>query len=258
MTHNLLPLDRCGDLANELTAPILYLVPSRGRPGNIAELLAAWDAMLSLNGLAQLVVMLDEDDPELTGYLDVVYPTRLNPLDDPHRPWLGVTIGPRLRLGGTLNHAAPVFARTPGRVAVGFMGDDHRPRTHGFDGRILEAHLLGGRVVYGNDLVQGQALPTACTIDARIIALLDRMVPVGAVHLYLDDYWRTLGKDLEALTYLDDVIIEHLHPTAGTADHDAGYAEVNHPDVYRHDEQVYRDHLDQQHPADLELLAQLR
>lgn len=244
-------LDQAPELAAELEAPIVYLVPSRGRPHNVAELLEAWAATLSDVPVAELVVMLDEDDPELKGYLDVIGGVQCTELPE----WANVTIGPRLRLGPTLNHVAPYFAAD--RIAVGFMGDDHRPRTKGFDERILEAHRAGYLVVYGNDLVRGAALPTACTIDGRVITTLGYMVPPGAVHLYLDDYWRTLGTDLGRLRYEADVIIEHLHPTAGTAAHDAGYAEVNAPELYKADEQVYRAHLAEQHPADLANLRRL-
>ena len=41
------------------------LCPSRGRPGNITELRAAWDQVTES---AELLVAVDDDDPALPGY----------------------------------------------------------------------------------------------------------------------------------------------------------------------------------------------
>lgn len=59
------------------------------------------------------------------------------------------------------------------------------------------------------------------------LAATGHMVPPGAVHLFLDDAWLALGRALGAITYLPDVVVEHVHPIAGKAQWDAGYAECN-------------------------------
>jgi hypothetical protein len=44
------------------------------------------------------------------------------------------------------------------------LGDDHRPRTKGWDRRLIDAiESLGGApgIAYGDDKLQGAALPTA-------------------------------------------------------------------------------------------------
>lgn len=245
-TYNPNDIDELLDYADDIDEPIVYLVPSRGRPGNAAELLAAWDATLSDVPAAAVVLVLDDDDPTLDEYLDR--------LELP--AWADVLVGPRLRLGGTLNTLAPIYAAE--RTGVGFMGDDHRPRTVGWDEQLLAAHHgTPFGVVYGNDLVRGADLPTAVSVDARIIRDLGYMVPPGAVHLYLDDYWRTLGADLGTLVYDPSIVIEHLHPSAGTAELDDGYVEVNRPEQYAADEAVYRSHLAGRHPADIRRLRDL-
>lgn len=220
-------------LGDQLPHAIIYIVPSRGRPGNIAELLDAWrDTYL---GAAGVIVAVDNDDPELAGYLDLEWQA--------NAAFARLYVGDRLRLGGTLNAIAPAIAA--GRLAVGFMGDDHRPRTSGWDlelgGSLRDVRAVGRfGVVYGNDLVQRSALPTAVALDADIVLELGYFVPPGATHLYLDNYWLELGRRIHGLRYRDDVIIEHCHPIAGTAEPDAGYAEVNHPDLYAADEARFR------------------
>lgn len=224
---------------------MIVIVPSRGRPHNIAELIEAWKAT---NATAHLWVWVDEDDPTVDEYRAIELPL-----------WASLTVGPRLRLGPTLNLVAQ-FAVIHADV-VGFMGDDHRPRTVGWDQRLFDAATapapLPG-IAYGNDLVQGENLPTAVFLDAWVVHALGYMVPPGMTHLYLDDFWKLLGQRLGTLTYLPDVVIEHCHPTAGTAKNDAGYAEVNHPSMYAHDKAIFDEYVATRLDADVAKLRALR
>ena len=57
------------------------------------------------------------------------------------------------------------------------------------------------------------------------------MVPPGMIHLYFDNFWLDFGRAMGKITYLPDVIIEHMHPAVGKAVLDAGYQEVNAPEM---------------------------
>lgn len=206
--------------------------PSRGRPGNVAELAACWK---QTGAKAHLLVLADDDDPELSGYLQL--PTSVLELQ--------VIEEPR-RLGPILNSVMPAIAQHGG--AVGFLGDDHRPRTPGWDQAMVDA--LPG-VVYGNDLFQGEKLATAVVMSARIVEVLGYFVPPGVMHLYLDTFWMGLGEALDALTYLPDVIIEHMHPVAGKGEWDDGYRRVNSVEQFNTDAIAYDRFLAGQWPADL-------
>jgi hypothetical protein len=131
------------------------------------------------------------------------------------------------------------------------MGDDHCPRTPGWDEKILEASTPW-TVVYGNDLFQGQNLPTAVFQGAGLIRTTGRFNPPGCEHLYLDNYWKTLGDRLGTLTYLDDVIIEHVHYMAGKAVEDDLYREVNSPTMYDHDATAWATYANGPMQADLD------
>jgi hypothetical protein len=185
---------------------LLMICPSRGRPGNVAELLECWaDTTTS----AALLVVVDEDDPELPGYLE------LRPLlVSPRHPGIGPLLS-KVAVRGAADYDA-----------VGFLGDDHRPRTPGWDERLVDAIADGAAVAYGNDLHQGERLPTAPVIASPVITALGYFCPPGQMHMYLDDFWKRLGTDLGALAYLPDVVIEHVHPDAGKADRDEGYRRV--------------------------------
>jgi len=195
---------------------ITVLMPSRGRERQATEAYEAFVATKSLVATEMLVV-LDEGEP---GYADV--------------PTLHVA-----HEGGMANalNAALVYASP---TIYGFIGDDHRFRTDGWDERIIEANTeIDGAIAYGDDLLRGEELPSQVFIDARIVRALGWMALPGAKHLFLDDTWRELGRALGRLRYRPDVVIEHLHPTSGKADWDDNYRRVNSPALYGHDAAVF-------------------
>lgn len=194
---------------------MVVVVPSRGRPHNVARLAQAWR---DTGATADLSVLVDADDETLPGYQALGLPA--------------LHVGPRQRIGPLLNQWAPLLAK--GYDVVGFMGDDHVPRTPGWDARVLDASTPW-TVVYGDDLLQGQNLPTAVFQGAGLVRTLGRFNPPGCDHLYLDNYWKTLGERLGTLVWLPDVVIEHVHYLNGKAPEDDLYREVNDPGMYARD-----------------------
>lgn len=199
--------------------PLAVIVPTRGRPGNAARLAQAFRDTDALDALPVFVA--DWDDPELPAYKAL--------LTDGAIPRLMVMDGARPGGSGlcfALNYAARRYAEL--YEAIGFMGDDHLPRTANWDSQVLEAlDSLDPRVVYGNDLLQGAALPTAVFMQARMIRTMGMIAPQAMRHLYLDNFWKRLGEELHGLVYLPDTVIEHLHPVNGKAEWDERYAAVN-------------------------------
>lgn len=190
-------------------------VPSRARPLNAARL-ARGVLSTTRPGFTTVVFVLDHDDPALGEYqreLGLASPDARIMVTEPG--------GPR-RMGPVLNWAAVSLAEN--YDFLGFMGDDHLPRTDGWDEQLCAA--IGDRpgVAYGNDLFQGANLPTAVVMSAVLVRILGYMSPPPLIHLWIDDYWRILG-DVTHLEYLPGTIIEHLHPSAGKAVLDRGYAE---------------------------------
>jgi len=219
---------------------LALIVPTRGRPHNIKELAKSLEETNSTQ--TDLILVLDSDDPKLREYLSlditsIVYP----------RTGKGMA-KPLNRASYDLRKEYKYFA---------FMGDDHRPRTLDWDSQFIdELDRLGTGLVYGNDLHQGERLPTAVAMTGNIVRVLGGMVPPGMIHLYLDNFWLKLGQDLKAITYLPDTIIEHCHPVWGTAKIDAGYQEVNAPEIYSADKIAFESYINSQDYQDL--LAKLR
>lgn len=94
----------------------VWICPSRNRPANIARLLNAWD---DTRAQSDLVVAVDDDDDQLAAYREL--------FNDVDPSQFHLVVGPRLRLGPTLNYIAPQYAGD--YDAIGFLGDDHIPRT---------------------------------------------------------------------------------------------------------------------------------
>lgn len=201
----------------QTTEPMAVIVPTRGRPQNAARLQRAFADTDSLN--ATLIFVVDADDPELPGYF-----ARMGVGEIGHAMVYDGSGGSGMT--GPLNYAASVLADEYG--ALGFMGDDHLPRTTGWDAHVLGAlGSPGPAVVYGDDLLQGERLPTAAFMPSRLVRALGFMAPPVLRHLYVDNFWLELGRSTGGLRYLPDVVIEHLHPASGKAAMDARYAAVN-------------------------------
>jgi glycosyltransferase involved in cell wall biosynthesis len=198
---------------------LLVIVPTRERPNKIVELIEAYADTTS--GNSELLLCLDDDD---SGNYMI-----------PNVDFVTVMIRPRMRLGPWLNYAVNNYEGPNPIKYVGFMGDDHRPRTQDWDSAVVEPlrNTLG--IAYGNDLLQGEKLPTAVFMNKQITDTLGYFCPPEQVHLYLDDYWLALGHRLGSVNYLPDVVIEHEHFTTGKVEMDALYADVNSREMFDHD-----------------------
>lgn len=204
---------------------LVVVVPSRGRPGAARELAEAFDATCTAD--TELMFALDDDDPTRDEY-------GIN---------AGWVTSPSRSMVQALNYAALYLVNGHGEppFAVAFMGDDHRPRSVSWDRAYLDAlRELGTGIVYGNDLLQGERLPTQCAMTADIVRAWGYMAPPCLTHLYVDNFWAAAGAGADCLRYLPDVVVEHVHPFAGKAQMDAGYARVNGRSMYARDEAAFR------------------
>jgi hypothetical protein len=199
---------------------LTVLMPSRGRERQAAEAFRVFEETKALPS-TRMIVVLDADEP---GYADCP----------------SVYFDHECGMGNALNAAAAFVSNLGLPTVIGFVGDDHRFRTKGWDAEIAGANAaMGGGVVYGNDLIRGHELPSSAFLDARIVRALGWMALPGAKHLYFDDTWRELGTAMGRLRYLPNTVIEHMHPIAQKADWDENYARVNDPAVYSHDKVIY-------------------
>jgi hypothetical protein len=228
---------------------LLVIIPTRGRPQAIPEIMAAWD---ETGATADVLFCVDKDDPELAAYKQ-----QAKTYADDGR--VRFVFWARKRLCGTLNQAAVKNADQYRLLA--FLGDDHRPRPadRPWDERFRECLSGGGPgLVYGNDLLQGENMPTAVAMTSDIVQTLGYFAPPQLVHLCLDLAWLEWGKRLGRITYLPDVVIEHMHPANGKAALDQGYEEANSAEQVSSDSAAYYDYRDNGGlEADLDKLRKL-
>mgnify|MGYP001572384009 CR=1 FL=1 len=214
---------------------LLVIIPTRGRPHAVPEIITAWD---DTGATADVLFAVDTDDPEHAGYKKHAATYKTDPR-------VRFTFGKRRRLCGTLNQHAAKAA--PRYRFLGFMGDDHRPRPAAipWDERIRICLSGGPGIVYGNDLLMGATMPTAVAMTSNIVQTLGYFAPDCLTHLCLDLCWLEWGKGMGRITYLDDMVIEHMHPAANKALVDQGYEECNSPSQVAADAEAYYEYRDE-------------
>lgn len=224
---------------------LVVLVPTRGRPDAAVELAKVFEETCTAD--TQLILVVDDDDPKLDEYMERLEPRLLGIVDDPRN------------MVHALNRAAGFLAmQEPAPFAIGFQGDDHRPRTIGWDAKYLEVlHEIGTGIVYGDDLLMHEKLPTQCAMTTDIIQTLTYMAPPNLRHMYVDNWWRDLASAAGCLAYLPDVVVEHLHPLAEKGVWDEGYLRVNSPKTFAADKEAYQFYLEERWDHDLTLLKEL-
>jgi hypothetical protein len=193
---------------NDYEYDLTVYIPTRGRPEQALRMQEQFYKTAVLNTRAFFI--LSEDDPKLSEYRDLHYVTSVMPTQRGFTYPLNI---------GYLRDRRETYS-----YAVGFMGDDHFPRTVGWDEKVVaELKNMGSGFVYGNDKLQGEKIPTQVFVTADIPLALGYFTLPFLKHLYADNFWLDFGRGLGAIKYLPDVVIEHMHPGAGKAPHDEGY-----------------------------------
>lgn len=206
--------------------PNLVIIPARGRPDKAEK---AFAALKEHSRISDFLIGLDDDDadnyPELEGVIREV--------------------NPRLRMNGTLNLLVDRYQDK--YETITFMGDDHLVRTEGWDEKLYAPiKERGYGISYANDLFQGANLPTMVMMSTNISKALGFFAPPKLIHLYMDNFRKYMGQVTNSLTYLPDVIVEHMHYMAGKSQVDAQYQEVNSSEVGQHDAKVFEEYCNTQ------------
>lgn len=243
-------------------ADLVVIVPSRGRPEAANALALAFQNTCTAN--TRLVFAVDDNDETLEQYSRLAAVPSALPASPVTRLWPQLSVDvvdEPTNMVRALNVAASFAAmrEAPTPFAIGFMGDDHMPRTYGWDTAYLAAlHDLGTGIVYGDDLLQGRRLPTQCAMTTDIVQALGYMAPPALTHLYVDNFWLSIGEQAQCVRYLPDVVVEHRHPVAGKAAWDEGYRRVNDDVMYAKDSSAFAEYCHEGLPADVAKVRALR
>lgn len=171
---------------------LLVITPSRGRPWHLQRLVNALADTCALE--TDLAVCLDDDDPRLADY------KTLHLAD--------VREGPRDTLTALTNQVA--LERAGDYRFLASLGDDHVPRTPGWDRELCgEIERMGGT---GFAFGEGSrwVIPEAIVMSSNIVPALGWMALPRCGHYKIDDAWLMLGLAAGLIRYRHDVTIEHM------------------------------------------------
>lgn len=204
------------------------ITPSRGRPASALRLREALRATCA--GEWRLYLCVDNDDRLLLEYRRIAEPSTTS-----------VIPGPRKGLTEWTNLVARSLIVQHGARWLASLGDDHVPRSVGWDRQLIGAIVAmdGPGWAYGDDLLQGENLPTAWVQSAEIMSALGWMLLPACEHLMVDVAVRDLGLATKRIAYLPDVVVEHMHSANGKAPFDATYEHGNSAQRVRIDGTAY-------------------
>lgn len=185
---------------------LLVIVPSRGRPGSVARMLDAVHATARLD--THLHVAVDDDDETLPQYRAVM--AKAGGENDI------LTTGPRKGLCSWTNEIATAQASRYPFLAS--LGDDHVPRTPGWDAALVRAitDMGGTGLAYPWDGTR-EDIPEAVVMSSDIVAALGWMCMPDLAHWYCDQVWADLGRGAGCLRHCRAIAVDHVHPATGQA-----------------------------------------
>lgn len=170
------------------------LIPSRGRPGSVARVVRSY--ALTCRAATKIRFAFDDDDPRLAENIAAA-------------AGHSYMTGPRDTLTGWTNKLAARHVRHA--PALASFGDDHLPKTDGWDEKLLAALPAGGGYAYPDDRRRDD-IPEAVIISSPIVRALGWMSPPFVSHWYQDNVWADLGRAAGCLVYCPHVTVAHLHP----------------------------------------------
>lgn len=183
----------------DATAPGLWLCPTRGRVHtSLPRTLAAMKAMgISTPGI---VIVNDADYAANSEAYDA--------LDLPSG-WT-VCVGAADTFPDKERWAL-AEAVTPDMQWLGWIGDDCTPETPDFDARMI-AQLTGWNFVTVDDRLRApDKLGTCVAFSADLVRTVGYLSPPGIQHMFADDCWEALGRDL-GIWHVDmGVTVRHVH-----------------------------------------------
>ena len=217
---------------------LTVICPTKGRPASVA---AAWESFQATRILpdTKLVFAISENEPIATD--DHLLYEGIPLVIVPHREWMNEILQ---------SAVDRVLEGEASPSLLGFIGDDNRFRTEGWDLAVTDT-LAGGGYAYAWDLLRND-IPTHVFVTASIVRALGYFGLRGARHLYIDNAWKVLGEGAGCLHYMGDTIIEHLHPFFGKGQMDNVYRDANSEEMYSHDRDVFVSWLQQGADADIQ------
>lgn len=211
----------------------MWVLATRSRPANCQRLIDAW---LATQASTPVYVRLDACDPELQALLALPWPNNFE-----------ITVAARRGLSASVNE---VFERYPDQPWYGILADDLLPQTPQWDLALIES-CGAWNISYANDLGE-RDWPTHPCVGGDLTRAIGWFGFPPCYHYFTDTVWKYLGEQLNNITRLELVIVEHLHYSLGKSIKDQVYEQSN--SHWQSDKLAYRNWLRTQGPALIERL----
>ncbi len=212
---------------------ISIILPTRGRAALLKRLFNSIAETTANPGAIEIILRMDEDDTESH---EIGHP--------------GLNIKKMIRRAGATMGAITneSYAISTGRYIM-LMNDDVVFRTQGWDKNVLQAFAKFPddiALIYGNDLDQGEHMPTFPILSRRSIELFGGVCPSEYFNLCIDAHLFDIYSQLKALghdriLYLEDTVFEHLHFIIGKSERDNTYIKKDEP----HDHYLFLSYADE-------------
>lgn len=206
----------------------MWILPSKGRPDACRKLMVK---MRQMGAKANIMICVNADDDMIDEYRNISCPGHLT-----------INLVP----SGTVGCAEAIrdaFRLFPSEPWYGILSDDFVVKTDEFEERLVRAAGDWG-IASANDEWQSDPNPqksriTASVFGGKFVRGLGYLAPEGFKHLYVDDVWEILGRNLGNWRVLMDVVITHDHPMKSGADMDETHKSANSRKINEHDHAAF-------------------
>lgn len=225
---------------------ILAICPSRGRPQVLKEMLVSFFSTMSPGTC--LIVYLNDDDPKLPEYKDVIAPFVTD------HEMLRVEVGPRKYIAEVFNE---YFWQFPDFQYYMTMNDDHIYITPNWGEKLAEIveKQGGGWGIAGADdyLTDWETCqhPSACVISGKMTRALGYIVWPKIRHIGIDTFQMKVAQGIKRLFLTRDVVIEHRHWSNGKRPMDDNYKWVYASEEQNHGLAAVQEYLLTQYHEDI-------
>lgn len=191
-----------------------WLMASHGRPDQAMRVARQ---MRDHGAEADIVIGLNDDDQMVEAYMQA---WENNPV-----PNLQVMQIPDATCSADVYRYIYEIAERQKAEWLGITADDVWPETDNFEQELVktlsEPYI---EIVSANDNWQApKRMHGAVVFDGGFLRDLGFLAPPGFKHMYVDDVWETVGRDLKNWKVRMDVVTDHRHPGKNAAEYDEHY-----------------------------------
>ena len=206
---------------------LLVICPTRERIEKVKEYLQSFEEKTSDE--TGVLFVIDKDDPTCNQYQSI--------FED---KWPSIIIEKRRTCIQIYNYVANILY--PNFEAYMPSNDDFVFLTNLWDIKLLtKMREHGGwAIVFGDDRIQGENMPTTPVISGNIVRALGYLQLPSLTHLFADNAVKVLGQGLGRIYYESQVVIQHKHFADKKTQHDIISLRTNSPQMYETDQKALK------------------